>query len=116
MVQPEAGFAEKYRRLMEALEIEADYGQTTEVYQQSIMLDEGTNDQMVMVDILRVGRLALFFRTPNGQKVGHWDRANEKWALLPDKYRRNINSAMEMALRRRTVEMVKLPLGRITPQ
>jgi hypothetical protein len=36
--------------------------------------------------------------------------------VLPDRCRRHINDAAEMALKRRTVEMVKLPLGRIVPR
>ena len=69
-----------------------------------------------MAEILRVGRLALFFRTPDGKMAGHWDRVVAEWMVLPDKYRSSINDAMEMSLKRRTVEMVNLPLGGITPR
>lgn len=113
MVHPDTSIAEKCRQVMEALKIETEYGQTVEVYQQAIQFDGPANARPVMVDILRVGRLALFWRTPDGKRVGHWDRAVGKWASLPNKYRRHINDAMEMALKQRTVEMVNLPLGRI---
>jgi hypothetical protein len=116
LAQPDASFAEKYRRVMEVLKIETEYGQSVEVYQQAISIDGKTDHPTVVVDILRVGRLALFFRTPDGQMVGNWDLASANWTVLDKKYRRHINDAMEMALRRRTVEMVKLPLGRIAPQ
>jgi hypothetical protein len=113
LAQPETSIAEKCRRVMEALKVEAEYGHTVEVYQEIIEIDGQSPDQPVMADILRVGRLALFWRTPDGSTVGHWDRTTGKWAVLPKACRRHINDATEMALRQRTVDMVKLPLGRI---
>lgn len=116
MLQPEASMAEKCRLVMEALKIETEYGQTVEVYQEAIQADGQTNDQPVVADILRLGRLAIYWQTPDGKTVGHWERFGGNWSVLPDKYRRPINDAMEMALKRRTIEMVKLPLGRIAAQ
>jgi hypothetical protein len=113
MVQPDSTIAEKCRQVMEALKVETEYGQTVEVYQEAIRIDEQVSARPVMADILRVGRLALFWRTPDGKTVGHWDRVSGKWVSLPKKYRRHINDAAEMALKQRTVEMVNLPLGRI---
>ena len=106
---PEKGAAEKYRRVMEALQIEAEYGRTVEAYQEAIDL----NGQKVLVDILRVGRLSLFFQTPDGKLVGQYDRIKERWSLLPSKYCREIEKAIEIARRERTVELTRLPLGRI---
>ena len=116
LVQPEISLAEKCRRVMEALKIEAEYGHTVEVYQQLIRIDGQEGAPPLMADVLRVGRLALFWRTPDGKRVGNWDRAAAQWRALPDRYRRHVNDAAEMALKRRTVEMVKLPLGRIVPK
>ncbi|MEA1901652.1 MAG: DUF3450 domain-containing protein, partial [Thermodesulfobacteriota bacterium] len=48
---PDKPVAEKYRRAMEALQIEAEYGRTVEVYQATIDL----NGQSVLMDILRLG-------------------------------------------------------------
>jgi hypothetical protein len=116
LVQPETSIAEKCRRVMEALKVETEYGHTVEVYQEVIEIDGLETGQPVMADILRVGRLALFWRTPDGGTVGHWDRSAGKWVPLPGASRRHINDATEMALRQRTVDMVKLPLGRIAVQ
>ncbi|MBW2036540.1 MAG: DUF3450 family protein [Deltaproteobacteria bacterium] len=67
------------------------------------------------MDILRLGRLSLFCQTPDGKLVGHYDRAAGRWGLLPSKYRRQINRAVEMARRERTIDLVRLPIGRIVP-
>ena len=106
---PDKPAAEKYRRVMEALQVETEYGRTVEVYQDTIDL----NGQSVLVDILRLGRLSLFYQTPDGRVIGHYDRAAGKWTPLPSTYRREINRAVEMARRERTIDLVKLPIGRI---
>ena len=102
--------AEKYRRVMETLQIETEYGRTVEVYQKTIELEGKPR----LVDILRVGRLSLFYRTPDGKLAGTFDQGNQKWVILPSKYRREINKAADVAGHRRTIELTKLPIGRIT--
>jgi hypothetical protein len=101
--------AEKYRRVMEALQVETEYGRTVEVYQDTINLD----GQSVLMDILRLGRLSLFCQTPDGKVVGHYDPAAGRWVFLPSRYHRDINRAVEMARRERTIDLVRLPIGRI---
>jgi len=102
--------AEKYRRAMDALEVETEYGRTVEVYQATIDL----KGQSVLVDILRLGRLSMFFQTPDGKIVGHYDRAAKAWLCLPSGYHRDINKAVEMARRERAIDLVRLPIGRIS--
>lgn len=111
LLQPDTPSAEKLRRLLEALQIEAGYAATVEVYQDRIPVD----GQEVHADVLRLGRLALLWRTPDGERVGQYDRAAGAWVELPDRHARSIARAMEMATRMRPMELVDLPLGRIEP-
>ncbi|MDL1964127.1 MAG: DUF3450 domain-containing protein [Deltaproteobacteria bacterium] len=106
---PDKPAAEKYRRVMEALQIEAEYGRTVEVYQDTIDL----NGQSVLIDILRLGRLSLFCQTQDNKVVGHYDQAAGRWLSLSSKYRREINKAVDMARRQRSIDLVRLPIGRI---
>jgi hypothetical protein len=110
----DVSIAEKCRRVMEALRVETEYGQSVEVYQAPIAIENNKGNGNTLVDILRIGRLALFWRTPDGATTGHWDRGDGQWRILPKRYRRDINDAMEMALRQRTIDLVALPIGRIT--
>jgi len=110
LARVEVPAAEKYRRVMEALQVETEYGRTVKVYQDTIELDE----KAVLVDVLRLGRLSLFCQTPDGRVVGHYDRAAGKWVSLPSGYRRDINRAVEMSRRERTIDLVRLPIGRIS--
>jgi seryl-tRNA synthetase len=109
--RPDVEGSEKLRRVLEALQVEAGYGSTVEVEQQEIQIGE----ERLFVDVLRVGRVSLFWRTPEGKRVGEFDRAAGRWVELPGKYRRNIRTAVEMAARLRNVDVVSLPLGRIEP-
>ena len=111
LAKPEVASAEKLRRLLEAMLVEAQYGESVEVTQEKITID----GQEKFVDMLRVGRLAMFWRSPDGEQVGTWDPVSQQYALLPSGESRTIQRAMEMATRMRPVELLSLPLGRIQP-
>lgn len=110
MASPDSTPAERLRRLLEALLIEAQYGETVEVAPATIAVA----DQAIHADILRIGRLTMYWRSPDGSRVGTWDPAAGTWIELPGKYNRVISRSMEMATRMRPTELVSLPLGRIT--
>jgi len=103
--------AEKLRRILEALLIEAQYGGGFEVYPDDI----GVGEEVLAVDMLRLGRLALFWRTPDGSRGGDFDQATGAWSELDGSARRSVNAAFDMAMRRRQHEVIPLPLGRIAP-
>jgi len=111
LVRPDIAGAEKLRRLLEALQIEAQYGGTVEVYQDRITVA----DESIHTDILRLGRLSLFWMTPDGRRAGRYDEATDQWVELPGKYRRSIQRTMEMATRMRPTAIVELPIGRVAP-
>jgi len=109
LARPEVAGAEKLRRLLEALQIETEYGKSVEVEQQEIRLD----GEPMFVDVLRVGRVSLFWQTPDGDKAGTFDRGTWEWVELPASYGRPIRTAIEMASRIRPVQLIELPLGRV---
>jgi hypothetical protein len=109
LAKPEVTSAEKLRRLLEGLLVEAQYGETVEVSQEKIDIA----GQETFVDMLRVGRLALFWRTPDGTRIGTWDPVTGTYATLPKSHSRTLQKAMEMATRIRPVQLLSLPLGRI---
>ena len=111
LVQPDVTAAEKLRRVLEALQVEAGYGGTVEIYQDQITVA----GEDLHVDILRLGRLALFWRTPDLRRVGHYDPAQAAWTELDGSYGRPVGLAMEMAARIRPTEVIALPIGRIAP-
>ena len=103
---------EKYRKTMEVLSVEAEYGNTVEVYQKKISID----NRPIIVNVFRLGRISLFFQTPDRKTSGYFDTAASAWKILPDKYNRAITAAIEIGLKRRPVELLDLPLGRLAVQ
>ena len=69
----------------------------------------------VRADVLRLGRLALFWSTPDRGRVGAWSPADGTWITLPRGEHRVVLLAMDMAARTRPIEVIALPLGRIEP-
>lgn len=103
----DATLSEKLRRVLEALRIEVQYGLEVEVTEEEISLPEGPRT----VQVLRFGRLALFYRSLDGERVGRYNPVAGRWEELPGRFRRDLERAVEMAQGRRAAELVRVPLG-----
>ncbi len=101
--------SEKYRKVMETLIIEAEYGSSIEVYSSMIKVEE----KDIQVKILRLGRLSLFFQSLDHKRFGYFNHGELKWMILPQKYNSSINAAFEIGLKYRPVQLLCLPLGRV---
>ena len=106
---PSIDIGEKYRKTMEALFIEAEYGNTVDVYQQAIALA----GQTVTVTILRLGRLALFYQSMDAKTCGFYNPGAGKWQPLESRHNKGIRTAIEIARKQRPAQMVSLPIGRL---
>lgn len=111
IAKPEVTGAEKLRRVLEALQVEANYGNTVDVSQERIKVG---NDE-VSADVIRVGRVSVFWRSPDGKRVGEYDRGTKQWVELDRKYTNSISDVRDMVLRLRSTKVITLPLGRIQP-
>ena len=109
---PGISFSEKYRKVMEALFIEAEYGSTIEVYQDKIVLNEGSGDG-VLGNIFRLGRVSLFFLSLDNTVCGVFNPGKSQWEALPEDMLPAIRSAVEIGSKRRPVELLPLPIGRL---
>jgi len=97
---------EKVRRLLEAFQVEAEYGRGVESYEGSLEL-EGEPTRVVF---FRLGRVGLFYMTDDGGRAGRYDADAERWEDLPSAYARSLRMAVEMAQRKRPMDLVNLPL------
>ncbi len=98
--------AEKARRVFEAYQIESDYGRTIEAYRAKLAVDGGSFD----ADFLRVGRVALLYRTVGDERLGFWD--GDSWEALPDSpYRRYIEQGLKVARQEVAPELLTVPLA-----
>ncbi len=62
-----------------------------------------------------VGRLGLFWLTPDMSRGGAWDPAAAAFVPLGGEALDSIRRAVEMATRRRPVGVLPLPLGTVAP-
>ncbi len=104
--QSDLTITEKYRSIMEAYQIETDYGRTIEGYRGAVNID----GQERTVDFLRVGRLALLYQSLDGQEVGHWNRSTQEWEPLPGSYQRAINRGLQIAAKQSVPNLLLLPV------
>jgi Protein of unknown function (DUF3450) len=109
---PKVSVSEKYRRVMEALFVEAEYGATMEVYQEKVTM--GT--QAVLGNVFRLGRVSLFFLSLDQLSCARFNVAQGAWQPLSEEYLPAIRSAVEIAAKKKPVELLSLPLGRLALQ
>ena len=107
LVRADVENSEKYRRIMEAYQIENDYGRTIEVYQDTIDVD----GEERTLDFLRIGRVALMYQTPDGSEVGTWDQEQGRWVALPDDYRDSIRKGIRIARKQAAPDMIRVPVS-----
>jgi uncharacterized protein DUF3450 len=108
---PEITIAEKYRKVFEAVFIEAEYGTTIEVYQDKIKLE--SNAEETLGNIFRLGRVSLFFLSLDQSVCGVYDPGQNTWQILPEHLLPSIRSAADIANKRKPVELLPLPIGRL---
>jgi septal ring factor EnvC (AmiA/AmiB activator) len=98
--------AEKYRRLLEAYRVEAEYGHSIEAYQGK--LENG--GAVRTVQFLRLGRVGLYYLSLDGSEAASWHPREKRWIVLHDSYCEPIKQAILIAERQLPPDLVKLPL------
>ena len=95
--------AEKFRVVMEAWQIENDYGRTIEAYTDNV---DGRE-----VDVLRIGRVALLYQTPDGQISGSWDKDLNQWIVVDNGFRTAIRNGIRLARNQIGPDLLLLPIA-----
>ena len=97
---------EKYRRLMEAFRIEAQYGHDIETYEGDLEDERGKRT----VKFLRFGRVGLYYLTLDGHEAGVWDPARRRWQPLDRASLRPLAHAIRIAAKQAPPDLVVLPV------
>lgn len=112
MEDPEISLSEKFRKTMEALYIEAEFGLNVESTQEMIDIA----DQKILVNTFRLGRAGLYYVTLDERQCGFYNLAEKRWDALPDTFLKPLQTAVDIAGKRRPIEFINMPLGKmITP-
>ena len=107
MTRSDATPAEKYRRVLEAYTIENDYGRTIEAYSGQLNKGDGSSAN---VEFLRLGRVALFYRTLNDSEIGRWNKRERKWEAVDSGYLSSLKNGIAVARQQVAPDLVYLPI------
>ena len=99
--------SEKFRQIMEAYQIENEYGRTIEAYRASLDL----GDRETTVDFLRFGRIALLYQSLDETESGRWDQESRSWVSLDSSQRSSIRNGLRIARKQSAPDLVRLPLA-----
>ncbi|MFU8787853.1 MAG: DUF3450 domain-containing protein [Methylobacter sp.] len=99
--------AEKFRRIMEAFQVENEYGNTIEAYKGNIVLNDVTSS----VDFLRLGRVALYYQRLDRSETGFWNKEENRWQTLSSSYNTAIRNGLRIARKETAPDMLIVPVS-----
>jgi septal ring factor EnvC (AmiA/AmiB activator) len=105
MVRSDVTDAERYRRIVEAYQIENEFGRTIEAYQGELDRDGATRQ----VDFLRVGRVGFYYQTLDGSETGAWDQKQKVWTDA-SKSGSGVRLGIRMAKKQTAPDLLRIPL------
>jgi len=105
MSRADVTISEKYRRILEAYQVEMDYGRTIEAYEGKL----GDGEAARTVQFLRVGRVSLLYQTLDGKETGYWDASKKGWTV-DDDYARSFKEGVAVAKKLSAPEMLIVPV------
>ncbi len=105
MARADVSISEKYRLIMEAYQIELEYGRTLETYEG--LLNAG--NQTRTVQFVRLGRVSLMYRTLDGAESGYWNAKDRQW-VVDNSYAEAINQAISVANQEGAPELLTVPV------
>ncbi len=107
MERSDVSVAEKFRKVMEAYQIENDYGTSSEFYTQSLTLEDGATRSY---NILRIGRVGLYFQSDDSKITGRWNNTERSWEV-DDSARSDVRTGLRMAKQLIAPELIVVPVA-----
>jgi hypothetical protein len=105
MGRSDVSISERYRRILEAYQIEMEYGRTLDAYDGKM----GSGADERTVSFVRVGRIALLYQTLDGNETGYWDQDKRDW-VRDDDYRAAVKSALGVARKEGAPDLLRIPV------
>jgi len=106
MDRADVAVSEKFSQVFRAYQIENEYGRTMETYGDTIVID-GTERK---VDILKLGRVALVYQTPDGAETGMYNKNTKAFEAIGDDYQSSVRQGIRMARQQATQDMFSIPI------
>ncbi len=103
MLDPTASTSVRYRSIMDIYSAEMEYGTTSEAY-------DGVIDD-TPVQMLRIGRLGLYYQTKDQKTSAMYDSVNREWKILPESTNRNVRKAIKVAAKTVAPELLSITIN-----
>ena len=98
--------AEKFRKVLEAHQIENDYGRSMETYKGLHKIGE----REMTVDFLRVGRVFLGLQSIDGKFSAYWDKQSSSWKEMSGSEASALTNGIKIAQKTKAPDLLKLPV------
>jgi DNA repair exonuclease SbcCD ATPase subunit len=105
MPRADVPISEKYRLILEAYQIELEYGRTLNAYEGPLR----TNGTERTVEFAQLGRVSLMYRTLDGSETGYWDQNKRDWVVDPS-YAEAVEEAIRVARGDGAEELLTVPV------
>jgi hypothetical protein len=106
MDRSDANPAEKYRKILEAYEIENEYGRTIEAYEGQMDI----NGEERTVAFLRIGRVALIYQTLDADESGAWSQQAKGFVDLDGDFDSELRAALRIAKQQAAPDLLVVPV------
>ena len=106
MTRSDVTDSERFRRILEAYQIENEYGRTIEAYSGEIEREGKTRT----VDFLRVGRVVFIYQTRDRSEAGVWNQEARAWQPLSSDYASAVRHGLQMARKQAAPDLLRLPV------
>jgi hypothetical protein len=105
MARADVTISEKYRLILEAYQIELDYGASLEAYEGRL----GTGADARTVEFVQLGRVSLMYQTLDGRETGYWDAQQKTW-VEDESYGEAVKEALRVAKGEGAPELLTVPV------
>ncbi len=112
MLRADLSNSEKYRQILEAYQIENQYGDFADTYDDKIKSSDGKE---ITVNFYRFGRVSFVYQSLDEQNAAYWDNNSRSWKALDDSYRIPVRTGIKIAKRLSNPNLVILPVPAATP-
>lgn len=104
--QPDLAVSAKFRLVLEAYQLEQYYGGNIEAWRGPLQF----HGQDLSVEYLRVGRVALYFQSLDGETSGYWNVQQDAWIALDTNHNRAMAQAFRVAKNLTAPQLLQLPM------
>lgn len=92
---------------MQAFQVELAYSDSLEAYRGRI----NEAEQALSVEFLKVGRVALYYQTLDGENSAMWDKHQRAWVPLDSAFNRTLSNGIRVARNQVAPQLLTLPIS-----